>query len=109
MQVNPGVFNKKIDIIEFLITKDPDGFDIITENLILTCWAQVSNTSGTEIIRSNSDFSSVKTRFFLRTPRVNLDKDFKIKFKNNIYEIIYINNYNFYGIYTEITGNLVAK
>ena len=65
MQINPGIFNKKIEIIKITETKDSDGFPIKSEAVILSTWVHVTNVSGTEIMRSNSDFSEVKTRFLI--------------------------------------------
>ncbi len=93
MQINAGVFNKKIKVIRYEITKDSDGFETKTEITVLNTWAQVTNISGTELLRSNSDFSEVKTRFLIRTPKTEITKDMMIKFKNNAYNITYINDY----------------
>lgn len=109
MLINPGDFDKKISIIKFEITKDSDGFEEKSEIVILTTWAQVTNVSGTELLRSNSDFSEVKTRFLMRTPKVSLDKDMVIKFADNSYNIVYINDYNYDGKYTEIITELIKK
>ena len=56
MLVNPGNFNKRIKFIKYKIQKDADGFEEKTEDVVLVTWAQVTNISGTEILRSNSDF-----------------------------------------------------
>ncbi|MDR1240276.1 MAG: phage head closure protein [Oscillospiraceae bacterium] len=109
MQINPGVLNKKIQIICYILTKDLDGFEVKTEEVLLKTWAQVSNKSGKEIYDADSDFSVVQTRFLVRTPKLVIDKDYKIKFRGKIYEIIYINDYSFDGIYTEILTNEVEK
>ena len=78
MQINAGVFNKKIQVIRYEITKDSDGFETKTEITVLNTWAQVTNISGTELLRSNSDFSEVKTRFLIRTPKTEITKDMTI-------------------------------
>ena len=109
MQINPGVFNKKIQVIRYEITKDSDGFETKTEITVLNTWAQVTNISGTELLRSNSDFSEVKTRFLIRTPKTEIIKDMMIKFKNNAYNITYINDYGYDKKYTEIIAELVVK
>lgn len=109
MQVNPGNFDKKIEIIKYEIQKDSDGFENKTEVTILNTWAQVTNTSGTEVLRSNSDFSEVKTRFLMRTPKIEINKDMYIKFSGNIYNIVYINDYSYDKKYTEIIAELVIK
>ena len=61
MQINPGNFDKKIEIIKYQTQKDSDGFENKKEITVLNTWAQVTNVSGTEVLRSNSDFSEVKT------------------------------------------------
>lgn len=109
MQINPGIFNKKIEIIEFKETKDNDGFPIKSEAVILSTWAHVTNVSGTEIMRSNSDFSEVKTRFLTRTPKLDITKDMVIRFAGKTYNIIYINDYSYDKKYMEIMAEVVTK
>ena len=109
MQINAGVFNKKIQVIRYKIIKDSDGFETKTEITVLNTWAQVTNISGTEILRSNSDFSEIKTRFLIRTPKAEITKDMVIKFKGNSYNITYVNDYNYDKKYTEIITELVVK
>ena len=109
MLINPGNFDKKIAVIKFKSRKDSDGFEEKSEIVVLLTWAQVTNVSGTEILRSNSDFSEVKTRFLMRTTKINLDKDMVIKFDGNAYNIAYINDYGYDKKYTEIIAELVSK
>lgn len=109
MVINPGNFDKRIKIIKYEINKDADGFEEKIENVVSITWAQVTNISGTEILRSNSDFSEVKTRFLMRTPKIKLDKDMFIKFAGNDYNIVYINDYGYDKKYTEIIAELVRK
>ena len=109
MVINPGNFDKKIAVIKFESRKDSDGFEKKSEVVVLLTWAQVTNISGTEILRSNSDFSEVKTRFLMRTPKIKLDKDMVIKFDGNAYNIAYINDYGYNKKYTEIIAELVSK
>ena len=109
MQINTGVFNKKIQVIRYETTKDSDGFETKTQITVLNTWAQVTNISGTELLRSNSDFSEIKTRFLIRTPKAEITKDMVIKFKGNSYNITYVNEYNYNEKYTEIITELVVK
>ena len=109
MVINPGNFDKRIKIIKYEIKKDADGFEEKIENVVSITWAQVTNISGTEILRSNSDFSEVKTRFLMRTPKIKLNKDMFIKFDGNAYNIVYINDYGYDKKYTEIIAELVRK
>ena len=107
MLINPGNFDKRIKIVRYELQKDADGFEQKVEIVVLMTWAQVTNVSGTEILRSNSDFSEIKTRFLMRTPKLNLDKDMVIKFDGNAYNII--NDYGYDKRYTEIMAELVRK
>ncbi len=109
MQINPGVFDKKIEIVRYELIKDADGFEEKAEVVVLMTWAQVTNVSGSEILRSDSDFSKVKTRFLIRTPKITLDKDMEIKFNENAYNIVYINDYSYDKRYTEIMTEMVIK
>ena len=109
MLINPGNFDKRIKIVRYELQKDADGFEQKVEIVVLMTWAQVTNTSGTEILRSNSDFLEVKTRFLMRTPKLELDKDMVIKFDGNAYNIVYINDYGYNKRYTEIMAELVRK
>ena len=109
MYVNAGNLNKKIEIIKFEESKDKDGFSVKNEVLVLKTWAQVTNISGAELIKSNSDFAEIKTRFLIRTPKAEITKDMMIKFKGSVYNITYINNYSFKDEYTEIIAELVMK
>jgi SPP1 family predicted phage head-tail adaptor len=109
MQINPGVLNKKIEIIKKVISKDPDGFPSTEDVVLISTWAQVTNMSGTEQQKANSDFSEIKTRFLMRTPKAAIDHDCVIKFRDNKYNIVYVNDYGYDGVYTEILGELVKK
>jgi len=109
LQFNPGKLNKKIDIVQFTLTKDSDGFETKVEMTVLNTWAQVTNTSGKELLRQNSDFSEISTRFLIRTPKVDITKDMVIKFGGKSYEIKYINDYSYDKKYTEIMTKLVEK
>lgn len=109
MQINAGIFNKKIEIIKYEVRKDSDGFEAKTEITVLNAWAQATNISGTKLLRSNSDFSEVKTRFLIRTPKTEITKEMLIKFKGNLYNITYVNDYNYDKKYTEIITESIKK
>ncbi len=109
MVINPGNFDKKIAVIKFEAHKDSDGFKKKSEVVVLMTWAQISNISGTELLRSNSDFSEVKTRFLIRTPKTEITKDMLIKFEGNLYNITYVNDYNYDKKYTEIITESIKK
>lgn len=93
MYVNVGDLDKKIKVCEENKEKDSDGFEETSESLLLSTWAQVTNTSGTTVIKSNADFSEVKTRFLIRTPKFEITHDMYIQFNNHRYDVLYANDY----------------
>ena len=102
MQVNPGDLNKKIQVVQLVKTEDADGFDTVTEKVVRRCWAKVSNTSGTEMIKANAEFAEVKKRFLVRASGTPLDTDMAVKYHGKLYGIVYINEYSDNHEYLEI-------
>ena len=51
------------------------------------------NTSGATVIKSNADFSEVKTRFLIRTPKFEVTHDMYIEFNHRRYDVLYVNDY----------------
>lgn len=95
MQVNIGTLNKRIEIVEKDKTeKDKDGFSIITNKIVRSCWASYNKVSGTEMIKSNADFTSEKCRFLIRYSKTLLSRKMLVKYNDKKYEIDYINDYN---------------
>lgn len=101
MSVNPGELNKRIEIY-ILSGTDPDGYPINAETLIHSCWAKFSRTSGTEMAKSNADFSTVKVRFLIRYTKKELSRKMIVKYSGRTYEIEYINDYEDRHEYVEI-------
>ena len=68
MYVNAGKLNKRIAI--YRRTEDPNkpGYSAPASDpeLVHECWAQFSQTSGTELIKANADFGEEKVRFLIR-------------------------------------------
>lgn len=102
MYINVGELNKRIKIVSTISTKDDDGFPIITENTVHECWAKVTQTSGTELIKANAEFSEVNTRFLIRYTSKSINEDMQIIFQGKHYDIVYINNYEFSNVFIEI-------
>lgn len=102
MQVNPGELNKKIQIVKLVKTEDADGFDTISETVVRNCRAKVYNTSGTEMVKANAEFSEVKKRFLVRASGAPIDTDMAVKYHGKLYGIVYINNYSDDNEYLEI-------
>lgn len=108
MQINPGELNKKITIYSRAVDIDSDGFPTTTETPALTCWAKVTRTSGTEIIKANADFSNVKIRFLIRCPKVEITRKMIVRYGVD-YEIEYVNDYGDSHEYVEIIASRLTS
>ncbi len=104
MDVNLGKLNQRINIYLEEVTKDAQGFKKVNQILFMKTWASVNSISGTEIIKSNTDFEKVKKRFLIRyDEKANkINHDMFILFNNQKYKVIYTNNYNESNEYIEI-------
>lgn len=104
MVVNPGTLNKRIQICKDTRTQNNNGFYEENEAIIRECWAKISNSSGTESIKSGTDLSVVKSRFFIRYHRTisDIQTGWYIRYKDNIYDIEFINDYEEAHEYLEI-------
>lgn len=105
MNINIGELNKRIKIVSVTTTRYDEGFPINTETVIYECWAKVTQTSGTELIKANAEFSDVSTRFLIRYTPKQIDTDMKIIFQGKNYDIVYVNNYEFSNEFIEIFTN----
>lgn len=102
MNVNPGKLNKKIDIVCISKEKNKNGFTVYQEKIYReNIWAGVSQKSANEIFKANSKYATVYKRFLIRyIPDITYDMH--IKYKNILYDIEYINNYEDRNEYVEI-------
>ena len=107
MKMKIAELNKRIQIIRNTLTENDNGVDEETEVILNEVWAKVQNMSGTEVFRSNSDFSKVTTRFVIRY-LTDITTDDYIKFEGRKYNIVYINNYNFSNDFIEIVVELIV-
>lgn len=107
MYVNPGELNKKIQIVlKKSEGTNQNGFPLPpVEKVIRTCCAKVTNTSGSEIIKANSEFSDTKKRFLVRYSIVDINTDMIVRYKSKDYDIEYINPYGDNKEYLEIWTN----
>lgn len=111
MEVDSGKLNKRIYIYKEKDETDEQGFKNKIEVLYAKTWASVNSVSGTEIIKSNTDFEKAKKRFLVRydNKSKNISHDMYIKFNGNRYDVIYVNNYNESNEYIEIITERVAQ
>lgn len=104
MEAEVGKINKRIYVYFEEEKKDAQGFKVNEEKLFLKTWASINSVSGTEIIKSNSDFEKVRKRFLVRydSKTVRINHDMFIKFNGRRYDVKYTNNYNESNQYIEI-------
>lgn len=110
MYVNPGELNKTISII--LIKEDeinPNGFPIRTEEVIRTCPAKMSNTSGAEVQKAGSEFANAKVRFLVRWTPTEINTDMVVRYGGKDYGIVYVNPYGDSKEYMEIWTELSER
>lgn len=102
MYVDAGELNKRIQIVRQETEEDADGYPIIKETVVHSCWAKFSQISGTEAVKANADFTDLKVRFLIRWPQVPIDRKMLIRYRGANYEIEYINGYGDSRQYLEL-------
>ena len=94
VDINAGELNQLIRILRRVVTEDAAGYEADSrEELVLSCKARVSRTSGTEMVRANADFGEEKVRFLIRYPRTRIDRKMFVRWQGREYPIEYINDY----------------
>lgn len=93
MYVDAGELNKRISIYRHTAACDADGYPADAPELVRSCWAKFSRTSGTETVRADADFSDVKARFLIRYTTVPIDRKMIVRYADENYEIVYLNDY----------------
>lgn len=110
MYVNPGELNKRISIVLFEAKGfNSNGFPIKTEQIIRVCSAKVSNTSGSEIQKANSEFSEAKKRFLVRYTDTEINTDMFVRYNGKDHDIVYVNPYGDSKEYLEIWTKLSER
>ena len=102
MLVNPGALNKRISIVQPTIRADDNGYPVMQDTVVHTCFAQFSRTSGKEAARENADFSILKCRFLIRYTSKEIDRKMYVRYCDRKYPIVYVNDYGDAHEYIEI-------
>lgn len=108
MEINPGELNKRIQIITISTgEKNENGIrEKETELVVRSPWAKVTNTSGTEIQRANTEFATAKKRFIIRYSKQEITTDMIVKYGGKKYNILYVSDmedkHEFWEIWTDI-------
>lgn len=108
MYVNPGELDKKIKIVMYDNSSvNKNGFPEPKEVIVRKCYAKVTNTSGSEIIKANSEFSDAKKRFLIRYTDTDINTDMFVQYRGKNHDIKYVNTYGdnkeYLEIWTEIS------
>jgi SPP1 family predicted phage head-tail adaptor len=111
MYVNPGELNKKIQIIQTVSAgTNKNGFSLPPEEKVIRqCFARVSNTRGSEIVKANSEFSEAKKRFLVRYTDTEINTDMVVRYNGKDHDIKYINPYGDGKEYMEIWTELSER
>lgn len=107
-KIDPGKYDRKIEIYSTEVVKDADGFQTEQETLVLTAWAKIKTTKGFTLIAAGSDFEKAYTNFTIRWPAVTINRDMKIHYADKVYEIAYLNNVDERGVELEIQAKEVT-
>lgn len=105
---NAGIYNRLIFIYSVTQGKDSDGFPVNTETLVLTTYANVKTTKGFTLIQNGSDFEKAYTKFLIRYPVTEINRDMIIKYGSKSYTIEYINNVDGAGVELELQAKVVV-
>ena len=102
--VDAGELNRRIQILRKTEQSDSAGYQApATEpEVVHTCWAKFSQSSGTSLQKANADWGEVKVRFLIRHTKKKLNRKMFVRFNGLDYEIEYINTYGDCRRYTEL-------
>lgn len=106
--LNAGKYNRQITIYQETITKDPDGFPVKTQTVVLQPYASVKTTRGFTLIQNDSSFEKAFTNFTIRYPVTQITRDMLISFRGKVYTIEYLNNINEANVELEIQAKEVT-
>lgn len=107
--INPGKYNKLIEIIAVEESFDEAGFSELSEKTILKAYASVKTTRGYTLIQNDSDFEKATTNFTIRYPLTLITRDMLIIYNDKRYSIEYLNNVNENNVELEMQAKLIRK
>lgn len=90
--INAGKYNHRIKIFSAQIVKSPNGFQTKQKALVLEPYANIKTTKGMTLIANGTDFEKAYTRFTIRYPKTEINRDMTIEFRGKEYTIEYLNN-----------------
>lgn len=105
MHVDAGRLNKRIELVRRVAISDAEGYRDEAksgEEVVRSCWAQYSQTSGTELVKSGALWGEAKVRFLVRAHPDFLDRRLFVRYDGEDYDIQYLNTYGDGGQYIEL-------
>lgn len=102
MNVNPGELNQRIELLEKQSQRTTGGYEVCQWCVVHRCWAKMTRTSGTELVKANGDFSETSVRFLLYCPSVPVSRKMAVRYRGAEYEITYVNDYGDAHAYMEL-------
>lgn len=103
-----GDLRHRITLQKYTETTDEEGFSIQEWQDIATVWASIENLYGREYWQAAAIQAENTIKFIIRY-RKDLPNDMRIKFQDQHYEIISINNIKYKNEYIEIKAKEVEK
>lgn len=91
--IQAGELKHRIRILRRDGIADAEGFPSGEPEEIYRCWAKVTLTSGTELLRANADFGQMKARFLIRWTGVPIDRKMYVEYGGKEWQIEYVNDY----------------
>ena len=82
-----GRMRYRIDVQEFSISKNANGFPVKTWNTVCSIWADVVPVSGKELLNSGQIISEVTHKIYIRY-RDGINTDMRVKHEDKYYNII---------------------
>lgn len=102
MNINPGKLTKRITIFKKPNKQDAEGFVENGREIVRECYASFKRLSGNEKLQAGVDMAEEKVRFLCRYSPVEITPRMFIEYKGDIYNIIFVNDYNDAHQYIEI-------
>ena len=91
--IQAGELRHRIRILQREKNTDGEGFPVGDPLEIYRCWARVTITSGTELMRAPADFGQKKARFLIRWTSTTIDRKMYVEYGGKEWQIEYVNDY----------------
>lgn len=106
---NPGTLNKRIRIVRLVKASQQDAWGFAADDgqdepeTVLSCWARVSDESGTKALENASEFSVARRRFLIRYTSTEITTEMMVEYGGSFYSIVRPpNTYGDSGRFVEI-------